>query len=93
MEKIYETIFFPIGFIFDSYECTSRKFLVNPSKQYLWIRKNRNEMHVAIAEIRQALHENFGHTSLLVLNWQIKNLSDKRPYWFNWIINLLIFDE
>tara|TARA_B100000700_G_scaffold257531_1_gene291314 strand:+ start:632 stop:826 length:195 start_codon:yes stop_codon:yes gene_type:complete len=32
--KIHETpyILFLIGFIFDNYECTSRKFLVNPSK-------------------------------------------------------------
>ena len=73
-EKINETqfIIFVICFVFDSYECTSRKFLVDPSKQYLRNRKNRNEKHVSMRGTRQAVHKKFGDYSLLVLNRQIK---------------------
>ena len=75
-EKIYETqfIIFVIGYVFDSYECTSRKFLVDPSKQYLRNRKNRNEKHVSMRGTRQTVHKKFGYSSLLVLNRQIKSI-------------------
>ena len=78
-EKIYETqfIIFVIGYVFDSYECTSRKFLVDPSKQYLRNRKNRNEKHVSMRGTRQAVHKKFGYSSLLVLNRQIKKYQTK----------------
>ena len=78
-EKINETQFinFFIGYVFDSYECTSRKFLVDPSKQYLRNRKNRNEKHVSMRGTRQAVHKKFGYSSLLVLNRQIKKYQTK----------------
>tara|TARA_B100000579_G_scaffold142858_1_gene115974 strand:+ start:552 stop:905 length:354 start_codon:yes stop_codon:yes gene_type:complete len=78
-EKIYETLFiiFLIGFIFDSYECTSRKFLVDPSKKYLRNRKNRNEKNASMRGTRQALLKKFGYSSLFVLNWQIEEVSKK----------------
>ena len=65
-------LFLSSALFFDSYECTSRKFLVVPSKQYLRDRKNRNEKHVAMRGTRQAVHKKFEYSSLYVLNWQIR---------------------
>ena len=95
-EKIYEKqfIIFVIGYVIDNYECTSRKFLIDPSKQYLRNRKNRNEKHVSMRGTRQAVHKKFGYSSLLVLNRQIKKYQTKYliAYWYNGIVNLLTFD-
>ncbi|WP_219045930.1 hypothetical protein [Prochlorococcus marinus] len=46
--------------------------MVNPSKQYIRNRKNRNEKHVAMRGTGQAVHKKFGYSSLCVLNWQIR---------------------
>ena len=70
-------LFFVIGYVFESYECTNRKFLVNPLKQYLRNRKNRNEKHISMRGTRQAVHKKFWYSSLIVPNRQIKKYQTK----------------